>query len=72
MDRALSGATISGQSGPGMNGNEGVLRIPQIPSITGTSLSDRFVSYLGHSLEGVLPLCKGEVNVFYSPSRLGK
>ena len=27
IDRALSGATIPGQSGPGNNGNEGVLRI---------------------------------------------
>ena len=38
MDRALSGATIPDQSGPGSNDNEGVLRIPQSPSITGTSL----------------------------------
>ena len=29
IDRALSGATILGQSGPGSNGNEGVLRIPK-------------------------------------------
>ena len=41
-----------GQSGPGSNGNEGVLRIPQSPSITGTSLSDYLVSYPGHSLGG--------------------
>ena len=31
MDRALSGATTLGQSGPGSNGNEGVLCIPQGP-----------------------------------------
>ena len=37
IDRALSGATIPGQSGPGSNVNEGVLRIPQSSSITGTS-----------------------------------
>ena len=38
---------------------KGVLRIPQSSSITGTSPSDCFVSYLGHSLEvGVLPLCR--------------
>ena len=36
MDRALSGATTPGPSGPGSNGNEGVLHIPQGPSITGT------------------------------------
>ena len=37
LDRVLSGATIPGQSGPGSDGNEGVFRIPQSPSITGTS-----------------------------------
>ena len=46
IDRALSGATIPGQSGPESNGNEGVVRIPQSSSITGTSSSD----CLGHSL----------------------
>ena len=45
IDRVLSGATIPGQSGPGSNGNEGVLRIPQSSSITGTSPSDCLVSY---------------------------
>ena len=48
--RALSGATIPGQSGPGSNGNEGVIRISQSPSITKTSRSDCLVSYPGHSL----------------------
>ena len=33
------GATSLGQSGPGSDGNEEVLRIPQISSITGTSPS---------------------------------
>ena len=28
IDRTLSSATIPGQSGPGSDGNEGVLRIP--------------------------------------------
>ena len=42
---ALSGASIPGQSGPESNGNEGVLRIPQSPSITGTSPWDCLVSY---------------------------
>ena len=36
FDRAQSGASIPGQSGPGSNGNEGVLHIPQSSSITGT------------------------------------
>ena len=52
IDRALSGATILGQSGPGSNGSEKVLHIPQSPSITGTSPSDRLVSYPGHLLVG--------------------
>ena len=50
IERALSAATIPGQSGPGTDGNEGVLRIPQRFSITGTSPSDCLVSYQGHSL----------------------
>ena len=48
----LSGATIPGQSGPESDGNEGVLRIPQSSSITGTSPLDGLVLYLGHSLGG--------------------
>ena len=51
IDRALSGATTLGQNGPGSNGNEGVCRIPQGPSITGTSPSDCLVSYPEHSAE---------------------
>ena len=47
---ALSGATTLGQSGPGSNGNEGVLCIHQSASITGTSPSDCLVSYPGYSL----------------------
>ena len=66
----LSCATIPGQSGPRSDGNEGVLRIPQSSSITGTSPSDCLVSYPGHSLGGVLPLCREAVDVFYSLCRL--
>ena len=47
---------MPGQSGPGSNGNEGVLHIPQGPSITGTSPSDCLLSYPGHSLVGGLIL----------------
>ena len=54
MNRALSGATTPGQSGPGSNGNEGVLRIPQSPSITETSPSGFLGSYPGHSWGGDL------------------
>ena len=48
-----------------------MLRIPKGPRITGTSPSDCLVSYTGHSLGGVLPLCRSAVSVFNSPSRLG-
>ena len=43
---SLSSATTSGQSGPGSDGNKEFLRIPQSPSITGTSPSDCLVSYI--------------------------
>ena len=43
-----------GQSGPGSDGNEGVLRIPQSSSTAETSPSDCLVSYPGHSLGGGL------------------
>ena len=49
IDRTLSGATTLGQSGPGSDGNEGVLHIPQSSNITGASPSDFLVSYRGHS-----------------------
>ena len=45
--------------------------IPQSSSTAGTSPSDCLVSYPGHLLGGVLPLCRGAVSVFYSPSQLG-
>ena len=71
-DRTISSATTPGQCGPGSDGIEGVLCIRQSSCITGTS--DCFVSYPGHSFGGrwVLPLCRGGVSVFYSPSQLGK
>ena len=52
----LSGITTLGLNGPGSNGNEGVLHIPQSFSIARTPPSDCLVPYLGHSLEGVTPL----------------
>ena len=51
IDRTFSDATILGQSGPGSNGNEGVLRIPQSSSIAGASSSDCLVLYTGHLFE---------------------
>ena len=62
--RTLSGATTPGQSGPGSNSNEGVLRIPQGPGNTWTSPSDYLVSYSGLSLEGSYP--SAEVQSVYS------
>ena len=58
IDRTLLDSTAPGQSGPGSDGNEGVLSIPQSSSIIVTSPSDCFVSYPGHSLsgEGLTPL----------------
>ena len=53
MDRTLSGATTLCQIGSGRDGNEGVLRIPEISRITEASLSDCLVSYPGHSLRGL-------------------
>ena len=52
IDRTLPGATTPGHSGLGSNGNEGVLHIPQISSITETPPSDFLVSYPGHSFGG--------------------
>ena len=50
IDKTLSGATTTSQSGPESDGNEEILRIPQSSSITGISPSDYLVSYPGHSL----------------------
>ena len=47
IDRTLSGDTTLGQSGPGSDGNEEVLSIPQSSSVTGTSPSDCFMSKPG-------------------------
>ena len=48
----LTGVTTLSQSGPGNDGNEEVLGIPQSSSITGTSPSDCLVSYPGYSMQG--------------------
>ena len=50
IERTLSGATTPGKSGPGSDGNERVLCIPQSSSTTGISSSDCLVSYPEHSL----------------------
>ena len=71
IDRALSGSSSPGQSGPGSDGNEGVLSILQSSSITGTSSSDCLVSYSWNSL-GILTPYINVVSVYYSPYRRGK
>ena len=58
IDRTLSSATTPGQSGPGSDGNEGVVRIPQNSSINGTSPSDCLLSYPGHLLGESYPTAR--------------
>ena len=53
------------QSGPGSDGNEGMLRIPQSSNTAGTSPSDCLVSYQGHSL-GAGSYPSAEVQSVYS------
>ena len=55
IDRTLIRYTTPRQSGPGSDGNQGVLRIPQSSSIAGTSSSDCLVVYREHSLGGSYP-----------------
>ena len=63
IDRTLLGATTPGQSGPGSNGNEGVLRILQSSRIIRALPSDCFVSYAGHSLGDSYP-CAEKQSVY--------
>ena len=72
IDRTLSGATTPGQSGPGSNGNEGVLHIPQSSSIAGTSPSDCLVSYPGHSLGGILTPLQRSSRCILQPQPTGQ
>ena len=70
IDRTLSDATTWDQSGPGSNGNKGVLHIPQI-SKTGASQLNDLMSFPERSLVvGSLTPMQNAVGVFYSPSRL--
>ena len=70
IDRTPSSTTIPDQIEPESNGNEDVLRITEISRFTGTLPSDCLVSYPGHSLVEVLPLCRGAVGVLYYPCPL--
>ena len=49
-------ASTLGQSGPGSDGNEGVLRIPQSSGITGNSSWNCLVSYQDIRCRGLTPL----------------
>ena len=57
VDPTLTGTTTLNLSGPGSNGNEGVLHILQ-GSRTGASPSEGLVSYLGHSLRESFPFAE--------------
>ena len=52
IDRTLSGATIPGQSGPGSDGIEELLRIPPKLQHWKLIIKSFIVSYPGHSLRG--------------------
>ena len=56
-DRTLTGATTPGQSAPGSNGNEGVLRILRNVAI-------RFLRVISWTL--ILPLCRDAASLFNS------
>ena len=65
----LSGVITSGWSGPGSNGYEEVLHIPQ--SSTDWSFAIRLFNVIFRTLiEGILPDCIDAVPVFYNPSQL--
>ena len=68
IDKILSGATTLGSSGPGSDGNEGVLHILQSSSITAAPPLDCLVLYPGNILMcgDILPLCSNAFCVFYS------
>ena len=63
-DRTLSGATTLDQSGPGNDGNKGVLCIPQNSIITGTSSWDCWTLF-----ERVLPLSREAICIASWPGQ---
>ena len=70
IDKTQTGITNPGQSGPGSNGNEGALQIP-LSSSTRDSPSNAVYCHTLFTccrVGGVLPLCRGTVGVFYTPS----
>ena len=73
MDRTVSSASTSDQSGHGSNVNEGVLHIPQSSSLM---LELHYQIVLCHIQDprwvGVLLPCRDAVGLFYSPRRQDK
>ena len=66
IDRTLSGTTTLGQSGPGSDGNERVLRIsPKLQHYSNLTIR---LSYPGHSLGGSYP--SAEKQLMYSTTQL--
>ena len=65
LNRTLSGATTPGQSGPGSDGSDGVLRIPQSSGIIRASTLGCLLSYPRDSLVGgVLHFCRDATDFF--------
>ncbi len=71
MDRALPDAIISGQRGPGSNGNEGGAPYSPKPQHY-WNLTIRLFGVIYRKLVGggILLLCRDATGVFYSHSRL--
>ena len=71
-ESTLSCATTPGQSGPGSDGNEGVLYIPPKHQHY-WKLTIWLFCVINRAFiwGGVLPLCRGAVSVFYSSRLLG-
>ena len=61
-----TGTNTPGQRGPGINGIERVLHIPQ-RFITRAWLSDGWVSYSEHSVERILPVCRDTAGNIQQP-----
>ena len=70
IDKTQSCATTPGGSGPGNDGNEGVLCIPQNSSVTETSLSDFLVPFSWHTLGNSYP--SAEMQSVYTTALVGQ
>ena len=70
IDVTQIGTTTPGQSGPGNNGYEGVLYIPQ-NSLLELDHQMQFSVISRTLVRGILLLCKDAIGIFYSPIRLG-